>query len=249
MTGPYTLSFIRTRDLRRTFRRGDEVVQALAGIDLDIPSGGFLAVMGPSGCGKTTLLNILAGLDRPDTGEVWINGNRIDQLNETQLALVRCKQIGVVFQSFHLLSNMSILENVMLPALLIGISSRTARNRALETLDSLNLDAAIHRFPDELSGGQQQRVAIARALINQPAILLADEPTGNLDQKNGQEVLRLFLNLHHQGQTIVLVTHDPQIASQAERILVMQDGRAADLTTGRKVRPAPLSQMGQISIE
>jgi putative ABC transport system ATP-binding protein len=249
MANTYSNTRIRIHGLKRTFKRGNEVVHALAGIDLSVPSGGFMAVMGPSGCGKTTLLNILAGLDRPDIGEVWIDDKRIDQMNETQLAITRCKKIGIIFQSFHLLANMSTLENIMLPALLIGTSSRVVRNQAMEIIDHLNLNSLVNRFPDELSGGQQQRVAIARALINQPSILLADEPTGNLDQQNGQEIIRMLLQLHKQGQTIILVTHDPQLAAQAERILVMQDGRAIDLMTGHKSQRPPLAHMGPITLE
>ena len=235
------------RGLTKTYQRGGEPVQALAGIDLEIAPGTFVAVMGQSGSGKTTLLNVLAGVDRPSSGEVWLDGHRLDRLSEAQLAILRRQQIGLIFQAFNLLNNMSALENVMLPALLMGKSASAARLRASALLGDLGLTAHIHKLPGQLSGGQQQRVAIARALINDPAVLCADEPTGNLDAQTGQEVLRLLKSLHTHGQTIVLVTHDAQIASQAQRIITMRDGRIIDETSGSDPRTVSSSLLADMS--
>jgi putative ABC transport system ATP-binding protein len=243
---------IAVRGLTRTHQRGGEQLQALAGIDLDIPTGAFVAVMGPSGCGKTTLLNLLAGVDRPSAGEIWLDGQRLDMLSEARLAVLRRRQIGLIFQAFNLLSNMTALENVMLPALLVGRSSGEARKRASALLEELGLSGRLRKLPGELSGGQQQRVAIARALINEPAVLLADEPTGNLDAQTGQQVLRLLKRLHAQGQTIILVTHDAQVASQAERIIIMRDGQIIDQTNGHGTRqesPRLLADVSQFEAE
>jgi putative ABC transport system ATP-binding protein len=200
-------------------------------------------LMGPSGSGKSTLLNVLTGVDRPSAGEVWLGDKRLDRLSEAQFAILRRQQIGLVFQAFNLLANMSALENVMLPALLAGSSARSARKRASAVLDELGLRTHIRKLPGQLSGGQQQRVAIARALVNEPMVLFADEPTGNLDAHTGQDVLHLLIQLHERGQTTVLVTHDPQVASQAQRIIMMRDGRITDQMPGRGeplAGPAPL---------
>ena len=223
---------IRVRDLSKVYRRGDEPVQALAGINLEIAPGAFVAVMGQSGSGKTTLLNVLTGVDRPTSGEVWLDSRRLDTMSEAQLAILRRQHIGLIFQAFNLLNNMSALENVMLPALLAGRSAGEARKLAIALLDELGLGKRVQKLPGQLSGGEQQRVAIARALVNEPAVLCADEPTGNLDAQTGGEVLRLLKSLHAQGQTIVLVTHDAQIASQAQRIIMMRDGRIIDDMNG-----------------
>ncbi len=223
---------MRIRQLTKTYQRGDEPFHALAGVDLEVTAGEFVAVMGPSGSGKTTLLNLLAGIDRPSAGEIWLDGERLDTLSEARLAILRRRQIGLIFQSFHLLSNMTTVENVLLPAMLVGRSAGEARQRASALLEELGLEAHLRKLPGQLSGGQQQRVAIARALVNDPAVLLADEPTGNLDAHTGQEVLRLLKALHAQGQTMVLVTHDAQVASQAERIIVLRDGRVIDEANG-----------------
>jgi putative ABC transport system ATP-binding protein len=230
---------IRVRGLTRTYRRGGESVHALAGVDLEIAGGSFLAVMGQSGSGKTTLLNMLTGVDRPSAGEVWLGEQRLDTLSEAQLAILRRQRIGLIFQAFNLLTNMSALENVMLPALLAGRSAGVARRRARALLDELGLDAHRHQLPGELSGGQQQRVAIARALVNNPSVICADEPTGNLDAQTGDEVLRLLKGLHARGQTIVLVTHDARVAALAERIIIMRDGRIIDETDNPFGAPAP----------
>jgi putative ABC transport system ATP-binding protein len=188
--------------------------------------------MGPSGCGKSTLLNVLTGVDRPTAGEIWLGDQRLDRLSEAQLAVLRRQRLGLIFQAFNLLANMTALENVMLPALLVGMGARAARTRARGLLDDLGLSAHAGKLPGELSGGQQQRVAIARALVNDPVVLYADEPTGNLDAQTGHEVLRLLKGLHTRGLTLVLVTHDAQVASQAQRILTMRDGRIVDEMVG-----------------
>ena len=232
------LARLRARRLSKVYPRGDESFQALAGIDLDVAAGAFVAVMGQSGSGKTTLLNLLAGIDRPSSGRIWLDGERLDTLSEARLAIMRRRRIGLIFQAFNLLGNMSVLENVLLPALLVDRSSGQARKRAGRVLEAVGLGAHLRKLPGELSGGQQQRVAIARALVNEPAVLLADEPTGNLDAHTGQEVLNLLKALHGRGQTIVLVTHDAQVASQAERIIVMRDGRVIDEARGHSVSSA-----------
>ncbi len=181
-----SLPRIRVRDLTKVYQRGGEPVQALAGIQLEIAPGALVAVMGQSGSGKTTLLNVLTGVDRPTAGEVWLDGQRLDTMSEAQLAILRRQRIGLIFQAFNLLNNMSALENVMLPALLAGRSAGEARKRASVLLDELGLGKHTHKLPGQLSGGEQQRVAIARALVNEPAVLCADEPTGNLDAQTGQ---------------------------------------------------------------
>jgi putative ABC transport system ATP-binding protein len=229
---------IRVRDLTKVYQRGSEPVQALAGISLDITPGTFTAIMGQSGSGKTTLLNLLTGVDRPTSGEVWLDEQRLDTLSEAALAILRRQRIGLIFQAFNLLTNMSALENVMLPALLVGRSASEARKLASALLDELGLGKRLHMLPGQLSGGEQQRVAIARALVNKPSVLFADEPTGNLDAQTGQDILRLLKRLHAQGQTIILVTHDAQIASQAEHIIIMRDGKIIDETNGQGTLPA-----------
>jgi putative ABC transport system ATP-binding protein len=228
IVGEQATAQIRVRGLTKTYRRGGESVPALAGIDLEIEPHAFVAVMGPSGCGKSTLLNVLTGVDRPTAGEIWLADQRLDTLSEAHLAILRRQRIGLIFQAFNLLSNMTALENVVLPALLAGSGAGAARLRARALLDELGLRAHSGKLPGELSGGQQQRVAIARALINDPAVLYADEPTGNLDAQTGHDVLRLLKRLHQHGLTIVLVTHDAQVASQAQRIITMRDGRIVD---------------------
>src|SRR5215467_3715963 len=194
--GEQAIARISVRGLTKTYRSGSESVPALAGIDLEIEPQAFVAVMGPSGCGKSTLLNVLAGVDRPSSGEIWLGDQRLDRLSEAQFAILRRQRIGLIFQAFNLLNNMTALENVMLPALLAGCGARAARTRAGALLDELGLSAHSGKLPGQLSGGQQQRVAIARALVNDPAVLYADEPTGNLDLQTGYEVLRLLKRLH-----------------------------------------------------
>ena len=238
---------VRVRDLTKTYQRGGEQVQALAGIHLEIAPGAFVAIMGQSGSGKTTLLNLLTGVDRPTSGDIWLDGTRLDTMSEAQLAILRRRQIGLVFQSFNLLNNMSALENVMLPALLAGHSAGEARKLSQALLDELGLGKHLQRLPGQLSGGQQQRVAIARALVNEPVVLCTDEPTGNLDAQTGQEILRLLKRLHTQGQTIILVTHDAQVASQAERIIIMRDGRIIDETNGQGAHAIPPALLADMS--
>ena len=199
-------------------------------MDLDIAAGETVAVTGPSGCGKSTLLHLLGGLDRPDAGTIVLSGRRVDQLGERGLARMRRDGVGFVFQAFHLMDELTAVENVELPALLAGHSPRTARRRALELLSRTGLADRAKFLPSALSGGQRQRVAVARALANDPVIVLADEPTGNLDSAATLDVLRLFEELHQAGQTLVIVTHDSRIAATADRLITMRDGEFVDET-------------------
>jgi putative ABC transport system ATP-binding protein len=210
--------------------RGAATVVALEAVDLTVAHGEFLAVTGPSGCGKSTLLNLIGGLDAPSSGQISLRGERIDQAGEARRARLRRTEIGFVFQFFNLILNLTVRDNVELPALLAGVPSREARRRAAELLDRLGLEEAAERVPGDLSGGQQQRVAIARALVNRPSLLLADEPTGNLDSSAAREVMSVLRERHREGQTIVLVTHDLRIASSADRVVGMRDGRIASET-------------------
>jgi putative ABC transport system ATP-binding protein len=206
------------------------LVRAVDGVDLDIGAGETVAVMGPSGCGKSTLLHLLGGLDRPSGGEVSLNGRRIDDIGEKALARMRRTDVGFVFQAFHLMEELTAIENVELPALLAGRSPRAARRRAEELLEQVGLADRARFLPSALSGGQRQRVAIARALSNEPLVVLADEPTGNLDSAATLDVLRLFESLHESGQTLVIVTHDARIAATADRMISMRDGAFVDET-------------------
>jgi putative ABC transport system ATP-binding protein len=215
--------------LRRTFESDGAPVRALRGVDLEVERGEFVAVMGPSGCGKSTLLNLVAGLDRPDDGEVVVAGTATGDLDENALARLRRSHIGVVFQFFNLLDEMSVLENVVLPAVIAGAQRRRAESRARDLLDLLGLGAKASDGPRLLSGGERQRLAIARALSNEPTLLLADEPTGALDSEGGDEVLELFRRLHLAAQTILLVTHDARVAEAAGRVVRMRDGRMVAL--------------------
>jgi putative ABC transport system ATP-binding protein len=221
---------LRTRALRREYGRGDGLIRAVDGIDLDIAQGETVAVMGPSGCGKSTLLHLLGGLDRPSGGELWVHGKRIEQLSERALAELRRREVGFIFQAFHLMEELTAQENVELPALLAGRSPRAARRRACDLLDQVGLGDRAGHLPSALSGGQRQRVAIARALANEPVLVLADEPTGNLDSAATLDVLRLFEQLHTAGQTLVIVTHDERIAATAGRLISMRDGAFVDET-------------------
>jgi len=205
-------------------------VRAVDGVDLDIGAGETVAVMGPSGCGKSTLLHLLGGLDRPSGGEVSLNGRRIDNIGEKALARMRRTAVGFVFQAFHLMEELTAIENVELSALLAGRSPRAARRRAEELLEQVGLTDRARFLPSALSGGQRQRVAIARALSNEPLLVLADEPTGNLDSAATLDVLRLFESLHESGQTLVIVTHDARIAATADRVISMRDGAFLDET-------------------
>jgi putative ABC transport system ATP-binding protein len=216
---------VRVRGARRTFAAELAPVRALRGLDLDVKPGEFVAVMGPSGCGKSTLLNVIAGLDTVDEGTVEVAGERVDGRDEDWLARFRRRHIGFVFQFFNLLDGVSALDNLVMPALLAGTKRRAAESRGRDLLDLLGLGDRADQVPAVLSGGQRQRLAIARALVNQPTLLLADEPTGALDSEGGLEVLELFRRLHDDGQTITMVTHSPDVAAGAERSVRMRDGR------------------------
>lgn len=202
---------------------GDEML-ALRGVDFGVERGEFVAIMGPSGCGKSTLLHLLGGLDRPTSGEIEIEGKRVDRLSESAWAVIRRKQVGYMFQSFNLIANLSAADNIELPALMAGVSSAEARKRRKALSEELGIAGQIGHAPARMSGGQQQRVALARALINQPEVLLADEPTGNLDSQSTREVIAMLRRRNEQGQTIVLVTHDANVASAADRVVRMRDG-------------------------
>jgi ABC-type lipoprotein export system ATPase subunit len=219
---------LRARAVHKHYGSGPGLVRAVDGVELDVAPGETVAVMGPSGCGKSTLLHLLGALDRPSSGEIWLAGRRIDGLGETALARLRRSDIGFVFQAFHLMEELTAVENVELPALLAGRSPRAARRRAEELLEQVGLADRARFVPSALSGGQRQRVAVARALSNAPAVVLADEPTGNLDSAATIEVLRLFDDLHHAGQTLVIVTHDERIAATADRLISMRDGAFVD---------------------
>jgi putative ABC transport system ATP-binding protein len=214
-----------TRNLQRDYDMGGEVVHALRGVDLTIRKNEFVAVMGPSGSGKSTLMNLIGCLDSPTQGEYWLNGHRVSELGDDELARIRNKEIGFVFQTFNLLPRATALHNVELPLVYAGMGSRERRAQAAEALDRVGLSDRVQHKPNELSGGQRQRVAIARALVNRPSILLADEPTGNLDSTTSQEIMGLFDTLHDDGQTIVLVTHEHDIATHARRQVHLLDGR------------------------
>ena len=215
---------IETKDIKRYFTMGSSTVEALKGINFSVESGEFIAIMGPSGSGKTTLMNIIGCLDTPSSGEYFLNGSLVNDLDEDQLALIRNKEIGFVFQSFHLLAKNSALDNVLLPLKYAGMDSKESRKRALEVLDAVGLSDRVDHGPSELSGGQQQRVAIARALVNKPSIIFADEPTGNLDTKTEADVMNLFKDLNNAGQTIILITHEQEIADKCKRVISIRDG-------------------------
>jgi putative ABC transport system ATP-binding protein len=221
---------LRTRGLCKSYGRDEGLVRAVDEIDLEVAVGETVAVMGPSGCGKSTLLHLLGGLDRPTGGEVWIDGRRVDNLSERGLAQVRRASVGFVFQAFHLVDELTAQENVELPSLLAGCSPTVARRRATDLLERVGLSDRARHLPAGLSGGQRQRVAIARALANDPTLVLADEPTGNLDSVATLEVLRLLEDLHASGLTIVVVTHDERIAATADRLISMRDGAFVDET-------------------
>ena len=215
---------IETKDLRRTFQVGSETVEALKGINLGVDKGEFVSIMGPSGSGKTTLMNIIGCLDTPTDGFYYLNNQLVNKLDDDELASIRNKEIGFVFQSFHLLAKNSALNNVMLPLKYAGVKEVDAELLAKDVLEKVGLSDRMSHAPSELSGGQQQRVAIARALVNKPSIIFADEPTGNLDSQTGEDVMNLFKELNSQGQTIILITHEEDIAKQSKRIINIKDG-------------------------
>jgi len=218
---------ILTHNLKREYQMGAEVVHALRGVDIQIKKNEFVAVMGPSGSGKSTLMNLIGCLDTPTGGEYWLNSQKVSDLSDDELARIRNKEIGFVFQTFNLLPRADALHNVELPLIYAGISARDRRERAARSLTQVGLGDRMDHRPNELSGGQRQRVAIARALVNEPSILLADEPTGNLDSATGAEIMGLFQELHDSGQTIVLVTHEHDIAAHARRQIHLLDGKIA----------------------
>jgi putative ABC transport system ATP-binding protein len=215
---------LRTKGLSRLYDGDGIPVRAVDSVDLTVEQGEAISVMGPSGCGKSTLLHLLGGLDRPTVGEVWLDGQRVDRLSETAWARMRRRSIGFVFQAFHLVDELSAVENVELPALLIGASRKQARNKAPGLLERLGVADRAGHLPDRMSGGERQRVALARALVNEPMLVLADEPTGNLDSAATAEILRLLAEVRDGGQTLLLVTHDPRVAATAGRLLTMRDG-------------------------
>ncbi|HVE31994.1 MAG TPA: ABC transporter ATP-binding protein [Gemmatimonadaceae bacterium] len=213
-----------TRGIKREYDMGGEIVRALRGVDVAIARNEYVAIMGPSGSGKSTLMNIIGCLDTPNAGEYWLNGQLVSTMSDDALARVRNKEIGFVFQTFNLLPRATALHNVELPLVYAGISSDERRRRAIEALEKVQLANRMDHRPNELSGGQRQRVAIARALVNNPSILLADEPTGNLDSQTSEEIMRVFESLATTGQTVVMVTHEPDIAAHARRVVVLRDG-------------------------
>ena len=215
---------IETKNLKRLFQVGSETVEALKGINLSVEKGEFVSIMGPSGSGKTTLMNIIGCLDTPSEGTYYLNNQLVNELDDDELASIRNKEIGFVFQSFHLLAKNSALNNVMLPMKYAGVKEIEAEKRAINVLDKVGLSDRTSHAPSELSGGQQQRVAIARALVNNPSIIFADEPTGNLDSQTGDDVMNLFKELNSQGQTIILITHEEDVARQSKRIINIRDG-------------------------
>ncbi len=223
-TGENNEAIIDVRDIVRNYTMGDSTVRALRGVSFEITSGNYVAVMGPSGSGKTTLMDILGCLSKPTSGEYRLTGRLVSEMTEAELAVMRNAEIGFIFQNFNLLPRASALQNVELPLLYSGMPKRERRARAAEVLESVGLADRIDHRPNELSGGQRQRVAIARALVNNPSILFADEPTGNLDTKSGDSILELFDHLHEQGNTIVMVTHEREVAEHAERIMSFRDG-------------------------
>jgi putative ABC transport system ATP-binding protein len=211
-------------DVKKTYLMGDTVVNALAGVNLGIAAGEFTAIMGPSGSGKSTMMNILGCLDRPTEGSYMLDGQEVATLGDDELAVTRNKKIGFVFQSFNLLPRMDALQNVALPLVYAGVGKAERTERAARALAMVGLEDRMHHLPNELSGGQRQRVAIARALVNDPTIIMADEPTGNLDTKSGDEVMEIFRGLNKLGRTVILVTHEPDIAGHARRVVHVRDG-------------------------
>jgi putative ABC transport system ATP-binding protein len=231
-------------NITKSYQMGSEAVKALDSVNLKIEAGEYVAIIGPSGSGKSTLMNVLGCLDKPTDGSYVLNGRDVSKLSEKQLAKVRNQNIGFVFQQFNLLNRMSALRNVELPADYGGVPRGTRHKRAVGAMEAVGLGNRLHHKPTELSGGQQQRVAIARALVNEPSILLADEPTGALDSKTGHEILDLFEQLHHErGITVILVTHDPNVAKRAERVISVRDGQIeSDLSAYKPADQKPLEE-------
>ena len=236
---PSSDTIISLRGVTKVYDAGENAVHALRGVDLDVRRGEYLAIMGPSGSGKSTFMNLLGCLDVPTAGDYWLAGREVSRLSSRELADVRNREIGFVFQSFNLLPRATLLRNVELPMLYGGVPRVERRDRAMAALDRVGLAGRVKAVPTQLSGGQRQRVAIARALVNSPSMILADEPTGNLDSKTGKEILELFAELHAQGHTVVLVTHDPSVGARARRVIRIVDGLvAADMNGGDVVAEA-----------
>ena len=229
---------IRTEGIAKVYEMGAEQVHALRGVDLEIRKGEYVAIMGPSGSGKSTLMNLIGCLDSPSSGRYWLAGRLVSELDDDELAYIRNKEIGFVFQTFNLLPRASALHNVELPLIYNGTPSEERIEKAKLALQRVDLTSRMTHKPNELSGGQRQRVAIARALVNDPSIVLADEPTGNLDSKTGEEIMSLFENLHRQGNTIILVTHEMDVAQHAHRIIFIRDGKIASDEKVVKAGPA-----------
>jgi putative ABC transport system ATP-binding protein len=219
------MALIETRDLWKTYVMGSEEIHALRGVSIEIQRGEYVAIMGPSGSGKSTLMNLIGCLDTPSRGSYLLNGKQVGQMNDNELARIRNEEIGFVFQTFNLLPRASALQNVELPLVYAGVGARDRESRARAALEKVELAQRVNHRPNELSGGQRQRVAIARALVNNPSILLADEPTGNLDSKTGAEIMALFARLHGAGNTIILVTHEADVAAFARRTIHLRDGQ------------------------
>ncbi len=230
---------IRTVDLWKTYQMGSEEIHALQGVSFDIQRNEYVAIMGPSGSGKSTLMNLIGCLDTPSKGQYILNGKMVSEMNDDELAHIRNQEIGFVFQTFNLLARATALHNVELPLIYAGVSAGERRAKAMHALESVDLGKRVTHRPNELSGGQRQRVAVARALVNNPSIILADEPTGNLDTKTGNEIMALFERLHAEGNTIILVTHEADIALHAHRVVHLRDGKIeSDEVVSRPIRPA-----------
>jgi putative ABC transport system ATP-binding protein len=241
-----TSPVVDTVNLVKIYQNGAVPVPAVRGVDLRVAAGEFVAIMGPSGSGKSTLVHMLGGLEARTSGEIWLDGQRADTLNESAWARLRRKKVGFVFQFFNLVANMTVADNVELPALLAGASAREARQRRQYLLGELGLTDRADAAPSQLAGGEQQRVALARALANKPSLLLADEPTGNLDSRNTRDVLRLLGEVHREGQTVILVTHDARVAGLADRVVALFDGEIVDDGTIGMARRRPKATVGDV---
>ncbi|MFN3360758.1 MAG: ABC transporter ATP-binding protein [Pseudanabaenaceae cyanobacterium] len=238
-SSPGVQALLRLENVTKVYGTGEAQVTALAGVSLAVTAGEYCAIMGPSGSGKSTAMNIIGCLDRPTSGAYFLAGEDVSQLSEAELAVIRNRKIGFVFQQFHLLPQLTALENVVLPMIYAGVKPKERQERAIAALEQMGLGHRLYNRPNQLSGGQQQRVAIARAIVNRPLLLLADEPTGALDTRTTEEILRIFQELNQQGMTIVLVTHEPTVAKRADRIIWFQDGKV----TNDHLRPSDLGNV------